>query len=175
MEGQIPIYYNKRNTGRPPSDESRGLPQGTPLDPVGFCSNYLDGDHLPLFPFGFGLSYTRFEYRNLTLTSSEIRPNGFVEASVELRNTGSVAGTEIVQLYIRDRSASLTRPVRELKDFHRVTLAAGESQRVTFRLPTSQLSFYDNQGQSHLEAGEFHLWIGGDSRCTGEIAFNLRA
>jgi beta-glucosidase len=175
MEGQIPIYYNKRNTGRPPSDESRGLPQGTPLDPVGFCSNYLDGDHLPLFPFGFGLSYTRFEYRNLTLTSSEIRPNGFVEASVELRNTGSVAGTEIVQLYIRDRSASLTRPVRELKDFHRVTLATGESQRVTFRLPISQLSFYDNQGQSHLEAGEFHLWIGGDSRCTGEIAFNLRA
>jgi beta-glucosidase len=173
MEGQIPIYYNKRNTGRPPSDESRGIPQGTPLDPVGFCSNYLDGDHLPLFPFGFGLSYTRFEYSNLTLVSSEIRADGGVEASVELRNTGSVAGTEIVQLYVRDRSASLTRPVRELKDFRRVTLAAGETQRLTFQLPAAQLSFYDNQGRRHLEAGEFHLWIGGDSRCTGEVGFRL--
>lgn len=175
MEGQIPIYYNKRNTGRPPSDESRGIPQGTPLDPVGFCSNYLDGDHLPLFPFGFGLGYTRFEYRDLTLASPEIRADGFVEASVELRNTGAVAGTEIVQLYVRDRSASLTRPVRELKDFRRVTLAPGESRRVAFRLPAEQLSFYDNQGVRHLEAGEFHLWIGADSRCGNAVAFTLRA
>ncbi len=175
MEGQIPIYYNKRNTGRPASDATRGIPQGTPLDPVDFCSNYLDGDHLPLFPFGFGLSYTRFDYQNLSLAAAEVHSDGVIEASVELRNTGPVAGTEIVQLYIRDVSASLTRPVRELKDFRRVTLAAGESQRVTFRLPASQLSFHDNQGTLHLEPGEFHLWIGGDSRCTGEAAFRLLA
>lgn len=175
MEGQIPIYYNKRNTGRPPSDESRGIPQGTPLDPVGFCSNYMDGDHLPLFPFGFGLSYTRFEYKNLAVASREVSAEGTIEASVELHNTGSVAATEIVQLYVRDLSASLTRPVRELKDFRRVTLGVGESQRITFHLPAAQLSFYDNQGKRHLEPGEFHLWIGGSSRCEQKVSFTLVA
>lgn len=175
MEGQIPIYYNKRNTGRPPSDESRGLPQGTPLDPVGFCANYLDGDHLPLFPFGFGLSYTCFDYQNLALASSSVGLDGVVEASVDLRNAGSVAATEVVQLYVRDVSASLTRPVRELKDFQRVTLASGEARRIAFLLPVSALSFYDNQGKRHLEPGEFHLWIGGHSRCEQKVTFNLVA
>ncbi|MDF3056966.1 MAG: glycoside hydrolase family 3 domain protein [Rariglobus sp.] len=175
MEGQIPAYYNKRNTGRPPSDESRGLPQGTPLDPVGFSANYIDGDHLPLFPFGFGLSYTRFEYQNLTLKSSDVRAGGVIEASIELRNAGSMPATETVQLYVRDLFASLTRPVRELKDFQRVTLAPGETRVVAFKLPAEQLAFYDNEAKRHLEAGDFKLWIGGDSRCTNEAAFRLLA
>ena len=174
MEGQIPVYYNKRNTGRPADEMSRGIPQGTPLNPVGFCSNYLDGDHLPLFPFGFGLTYTEFSYKNLTIRNKTLTEDEILEASIELSNDGTTTATEIVQLYVQDCHASLTRPVRELKDFRRVTLRGGEHQTVAFHLPAKALSFYDNTGQRLLEAGEFRLWIGGDSRCESCETFTLK-
>ena len=120
--GQVPLYYNHKNTGRPPDTNNK------------YTSKYLDVPWTPLFPFGYGLSYTRFKFNSLQLSAQRIRPEGSLTVTVELENVGQRAGDEVVQLYLRDVFASVTRPVKELKGFQRVTLQPGEKKRVEFKL-----------------------------------------
>jgi len=162
--GQVPLYYNHKSTGRPPADDAPSIPTGTPLDPEGFVSSYLDVDHRPLFPFGFGLSYTTFAYRDLQLSTPQLRLGEALTASVTVTNTGAAKGIEVVQLYVRDRVGSLTRPVRELKGFQRVELAPGESRQVSFTLHTDDLAFHNAAMQRVTEPGAFDLWIGPDAQ-----------
>jgi beta-glucosidase len=148
--GQIPIYYNHKNTGRPES-ESR------------YTSKYLDVPNTPLFPFGFGLSYTSFRYSDLRLSSSKVGLSDSVQISVTLTNTGSTSGDEVVQLYIQDEIGSVTRPVKELKDFRRVTLQPGHSSRVEFLLPVQRLAFHNIEMKHIVEPGIFRVFVGGSS------------
>ncbi|HEY65236.1 MAG TPA: beta-glucosidase BglX [Caldilineae bacterium] len=161
--GQIPIYYAHKNTGRPPQQIDREIPLGTPLDPIGFFSSYLDVEPTPLFPFGYGLSYTRFQYENLRLSRERIRLGESLVASVDVQNVGPVAAEEIVQLYVRDLVGSVTRPVKELKGFQRVRLEPGERRTIQFTLHTDDLRFHDRDMEFVTEPGQFHLWIGGSS------------
>jgi beta-glucosidase len=150
--GQIPLYYNHKNTGRPP------------VDTVKFTSKYIDGPNDPLYPFGYGLSYTRFQYGNLTLSSGTLRSTQNFSASVELTNTGSRPGDEVVQLYVRDLAGSFTRPVKELKAFRRVALRPGEKKIVTFDLTPEHLSMLDAHFTPVVEPGIFEIMVGGNSR-----------
>ena len=149
--GQVPIYYNHTNTGRPPTPNNK------------YSSKYVDEQYTPLYPFGFGLSYTTFRYTNLALGAKSIRADGRIEVSAEVENTGRVAGDEVVQLYVRDLAASVTRPVRELKGFRRVTLAPGERRRVQFTLTPAELGSYDRQMRFVVEPGAFKVWVGPSS------------
>ncbi len=149
--GQEPLYYNHKNTGRPPQEGDRNT------------SKYYDIGHAPAYPFGFGLSYTRFEYANLRLSGDKMNRIGSLTASVEITNTGERAGAEVVQLYVRDRAASMTCPVRQLRGFRKVTLQPGETKTVTFTLEAERLGFYDQNMQYIVEPGPFDLWIGGSS------------
>ncbi|HET7615837.1 MAG TPA: glycoside hydrolase family 3 N-terminal domain-containing protein [Bacillales bacterium] len=155
--GQVPIYYNHKKTGRP-----------------GFES-YEDSTVDALYPFGYGLSYTRFDYRNLRLNRKRMAKDETISVSVEIANTGDVAGEEIVQLYIGDVAASLTRPVKELKGFKKIALKPGESRRVEFTVSCEQLGFYEENGHFIVEPGEFKLWMGPDSVKGIETAFELTA
>jgi len=161
--GQIPIYYNQRNTGRPPSKDMLGIPLGTPEDPKGFVSNYLDADFTPQYPFGFGLSYSTFAYDGLTLSADKINGGETLDISVQLTNSGAFAATETVQLYIRDNVASITRPVKELKAFQRIALKPGESQTVSFTLDETDLAFYNADMEFTAEPGRFEVMVGGSS------------
>lgn len=147
VTGQCPIYYNHPNTGRPGSKSK-------------FTSRYLDAPFDALFPFGYGLSYTTFEYSDMLVEETEKS----LKISVELKNTGSRTGTETVQLYMRDVTASLVRPVKELKGFRRVKLEPGETRTVTLELKKKEMGFYNNQGEYVLEDGLFRIYIGGSSR-----------
>lgn len=171
--GQIPIYYAHKSTGRPPSADSLGITEGTPMDPKGMDARYLDVEVSPLYPFGFGLSYTSFEYHGLEVTPRQ----GSVEQSVEVRvwlvNTGAVTATEVVQLYVADLVASVTRPVRELKAFRRVTLQAGARQLLRFTLGPSQLSLVNRSLSRVVEPGRFRVFLGGDSRASLCADFEL--
>jgi beta-glucosidase len=149
--GQIPIYYNHKRTGRPPSPTDK------------YTSKYLDELTTPLFPFGHGLSYTEFRLANLQLSARRIRSDERVTVSVEVENIGSRAGDEVVQLYIRDVAASVTRPVRELKGFQRITLRPGERRRVAFTLGPEHLGFYDRRMRFVVEPGEFRIFVGTSS------------
>jgi beta-glucosidase len=171
--GQIPIYYNFKNTGRPPKLEFRGIPTGTALDPVDFDASYLDVEVTPEFPFGFGLSYTSFEYRELSVTPARFRRGERVTIQVEIRNTGTRSGDEIVQLYVRDLVGSVTRPVRELKRFRRVRLEPGASERVEFVLSERDLEFCGRGGEMQSEMGRYEVFVGGDSRASLTAAFEL--
>jgi len=162
--GQIPVYYNHFNTGR-------SIPSGT--DP-GWKSRYRDIPNEPLFPFGFGLSYTTFGYSGMKLDKTIMGKSDKIGVSVTVTNTGSVEGTEVVQLYIRDVTASLVRPVKELKSFQRITLKPGESRVVSFSLGAKDLSFYDTRGNAVLEPGEFRVMVGGNSRDVTEAVFQLK-
>ncbi|MCS7105081.1 MAG: beta-glucosidase BglX [Thermofilaceae archaeon] len=148
--GQVPIYYNHKMTGRPPSSER-------------FTSKYIDEDWRPLFPFGHGLSYTSFEYSDLNVKPEVVEPGSVVQISFTLTNTGGVEGDEVAQLYVRDVSASVTRPVKELKGFKRVTLKPGEKKRIVFNLPTELLAFYDREMNYFVEAGDYEVMIGSSS------------
>lgn len=154
--GQEPLYYNHQPTGRP-------VPEGT-KEFRKYQSNYLDVRNDPLYPFGYGLSYTTFSYSDLQLSATEMSPTGSVEASVTVTNTGNVNATEIVQLYIRDLVASVSRPVKELKGFERITLKAGESKNVTFTITPEMLKFYNYDLKYVLEPGDFSIMVGPNSR-----------
>jgi beta-glucosidase len=149
--GQIPIYYSHDVTGRPRAEEDR------------FTSKYLDSPNTPLYPFGFGLSYTTFEYSDLVLSADTIAPDGTISVSATVRNTGHVAGAEVVQLYIRDLVASVVRPVKELEGFTKISLKPGESETVRFTLGPRELGFYDQGMQWVVEPGVFKVWIGWNS------------
>ena len=151
--GQIPIHYNHLNTGRPNNGD---LFQK-------FKSNYLDEANSPLFPFGFGLSYTTFKYSDIRLNKSSIHSNESVIASIMVSNTGNYDGEEVVQLYSRDEVASIARPVKELKKFQKIFLKKGESKEVQFQLDSNDLKFYNSQLKWVIEPGKFNLFIGTNS------------
>jgi beta-glucosidase len=171
--GQIPIYYGHKNTGRPPQSDFKGIPLGTPLDPVGFDASYLDVEVSPEFPFGFGLSYTTFEYETLTVSPPRARVGQSITVGVTVQNTGPAAGEEVVQLYLRDLVASVTRPVRELKGFRRIRLEPGESTSVEFVLGPEALSFWGQDLALVTEPGKFQVFVGGDSRASLQAEFEL--
>jgi beta-glucosidase len=149
--GQLPIYYNRLPTGRPTRSDNR------------FTLGYMDEAVTPLFPFGYGLSYTRFTYSGATIAKAKLGIDDTVEVSVNLTNAGSRAGQEVVQLYTRDPVASRSRPVRELKAFEKVALEPGETKRVTLHVPVDQLGFHGDDGTYLVEAGEIELFVGGSS------------
>ena len=171
--GQIPIYYAHKNTGRPPRDEGKRIPTGTPLDPRGMNSSYLDVEVSPEFPFGFGLSYTTFDYADLTVSPPCSPVGGSITVTARVTNTGKLAGDEVVQLYVRDLVGSVTRPVRELKGFSRVHLEPGESKRVEFVVTSQMLAFPGRDMSSTTESGKFQVFVGGDSRATLTTEFEL--
>ena len=173
--GQVPIYYSHKNTGRPPDPDAPSVPSGTPLDPQGFVAAYLDEDHRPLFPFGFGLSYTRFDYSDIELSTASIGLEGSLDVSVLLHNAGGKTGCEIVQLYVRDLVGSVTRPVRELKGFQEVTLEPGESRRVAFTFKAADLGFCDVGFRHVVEPGQFRLWIGPNAKEGLAVEFEVTA
>jgi beta-glucosidase len=166
--GQVPIYYAQKHSGKPATEEAYvhmdDIPVHSPQTSLGMAATHLDTHFSPLFPFGFGLSYTQFSYQNLELSHKTLHINDTLVVRVLLTNTGDKDGEEIAQLYIRDLVGSVTRPVKELKDFKRVKLAAGKSEWVTFELNTDKLAFYNRNMQLKTEAGQFHIWLGGCSQ-----------
>jgi beta-glucosidase len=158
-EGQIPTYYNHKNTGRPPSINNLGIPAGSPLDPKGFVSSYIDLDFTPQYPFGYGLTYSKIEYKNLALASKSAKVGDSIVVTADIANTGKFDVDEVVQLYIRDLFASVTRPVKELKGFQRIALKAGETKKVSFTIKSSDLAFIGNDMKPVTEAGKFHVWV----------------
>lgn len=173
--GQIPIYYSHLNTGRPASPGELGIPLGSPVNPEGFTSKYLDVDFTPEYPFGFGLSYTTFEYSKPRISTAELTPGSSITVSAEIANTGKRAGEEVAQLYIRDPVASVARPVRELKGFSRVRLNPGEKRTVSFTLTPRDLSFYNESMELVTEPGGFQAWIAPDSASGSDVRFRFRA
>ena len=162
--GQIPIYYNHKNTGRP-------LPEGKWFQK--FRSNYLDVSNDPVYPFGYGMSYTNFTYGNVELSRSSIKPTETFTATVTVTNSGSRTGKEVVQMYIRDLVGSSARPVKELKGFQKIALNAGESKRVIFSISVNDLKFYNSDLKYAAEPGDFKVFIGGNSRDVREANFKL--
>jgi beta-glucosidase len=150
--GQVPIFYNHKNTGRPSGPNS---PK--------FQSNYLDAPNTPLFPFGYGLSYTSFSYGDISISKTSPKGNEKITASITITNNGKYDGEEVVQLYIRDVAGSNTRPLKELKGFQKINLKAGESKTVSFSISPADLKFYDHNLKYDWEPGEFHIMIGGNS------------
>src|SRR4026209_1579563 len=160
--GQVPIYYNHMNTGRPPEAQNR------------YTSKYYDLPWTPLFPFGYGLSYTTFKIGKLQLSAPRISASGKLTVSVEVENTGKRAGDEVVQLYVRDLVASMTRPVKELKGFQRVSLQPGEKRRVEFVLGPEHLGFWNREMRYVVEPGEFQVMVGANSVDVLEAKFNVK-
>lgn len=152
-EGQIPIYYNKFNSGRPFENN-----QNSP-----YRSAYIDLPGSPKFPFGYGLSYTNFDYSDLNLSKKKIKNNETIEVSINITNTGKVSGEEVVQLYLRDKVGSVVRPIMELKDFQKIKLTVGETKTVKFVIDNQKLSFYNDKLEFKSEPGDFDLMIGASS------------
>jgi beta-glucosidase len=176
-EGQIPVYYSHKSTGRPPEKTALTMMDDIPLrayqSSLGDAARYLDIGYLPLYPFGYGLSYTEFAYANLKITSDKIRLGDALHVSVEVTNAGDVEAEEVVQLYVRDLTASLTRPVKELKGFERIRLKPKETGSVVFTLSSAALGFHDNEMQYVVEPGKFNLWVGGDSQADLMAEFQI--
>src|SRR6266550_4381643 len=159
--GQVPIYYNHMNTGRPPEASNR------------YTSKYLDVPWTPQFPFGFGLSYTQFKITNLQVSAPQIRLGDKLTVTLDVENIGKRTGDEVVQLYIRDVAASVTRPVKELKGFRRITLKPGEKQRIEFTLGPEHLGFYNREMKFVVEPGEFRVMVGSSSEDVIEKSFEV--
>ena len=164
--GQLPLYYNYKSTGRPGAD-------GEDAGSV-FWSHYQDELNSPLYPFGYGLSYTDFTISNISLSSNELSNDESITASVTVSNIGDVKGREVVQLYIQDKYASATRPVRELKGFELVDLEPGETKTVEFTINEKLLEFYNASNQWATEPGEFKVFIGNSSQTKNSSSFNFR-
>lgn len=156
--GQVPIYYNAKNTGRPLSQELTDK-----CEYQRFRSNYMDECNTPLYPFGYGLSYSKFNYSDVTVSNANPKGNQTIQASVTLTNSGNYDGAEVVQLYIRDMVGTITRPVKELKGFQKVMLKKGESKKITFDITPESLKFYNGDLKYDWEAGEFDIMIGTNS------------
>ena len=163
--GQVPIFYNHKNTGRPLGNKEGKFEK--------FKSNYLDVRNEPLYPFGYGLSYTKFDYSNLKLNSNQINPNESLEVTVEVKNSGNYDGKEVVQLYLRDVVGSVTRPVKELKGFQKIEFKKGESKTVTFNLTVEDLKFYNSDLDFVAEPGKFEVFVGTNSDTTMKVEFEL--
>jgi len=166
-EGQIPVYYAHKNTGRPATGA------GTVQFDKPHWSIYIDEENEPLFPFGYGLSYTRFEYRDLAVETAQVGLDGMLIVSATVANTGDCSGDEVVQLYVRDRVGSVTRPVKELKDFQRVSLAPGEERQVRFEVPVQRLGFHGPAMEYAVEPGGFNVWVGPNAAEGLEAAFEV--
>jgi beta-glucosidase len=162
--GQVPVYYNHFNTNRPAPETGD----------ASWKSRYRDIPNEPLYPFGYGLSYTSYNYSNLSVSSEKITRSQPLQVRVTVKNSGKVDGEEVVQLYIRDIAASIVRPVKELKAFQKVFLKAGESKEISFVLTGKDLSFYDGEGNARLENGAFKVMVGGDSKTVLEKGFELQ-
>ncbi|MGL1889741.1 MAG: beta-glucosidase BglX [Reichenbachiella sp.] len=163
--GQLPIYYNHKNTGRPTGS--------SPTDPLVFWSHYTDEKNTPLFPFGYGLSYSTFEYSGLKLSSDSMNIKGKITATINIKNTSDIAGKETVQLYLRDHFGSVTRPVKELKAYEQIELAAGEDREITFEIDNKMLSYYRLDLSFGSEPGNFTAMIGGNSSDVLALDFEL--
>ena len=159
---QVPIYYNHKSTGRPQKPSK------------GYTSCYMDIDYLPAYPFGYGLSYASFSYSNLKLSKSEMTQNETVQFSVDVTNESNLDGEEVVQLYVHDRFASVTRPVKELKGFQKVLIPAGKTQTVSFTISSKELGFYNNEGKFIAEPGDFDILAGTNSAQTQSISLKLK-
>jgi len=162
--GQIPVYYNHFNTGRPEQTDGQG----------NWYSRYRDMTREPLYPFGYGLSYTTYSYADVRLSTSAIKKEDKLIVNTEVTNTGKMDGEETVQLYIRDYSASVIRPVKELKAFKKIMLKAGETKAISFTLTKNDLSFFDANGNSVIEPGKFSVFVGGSSKDVKQADFELK-
>ena len=173
--GQAPLYYSHNMTGRPYNGETLiddiGMEAGQTS--LGNTSYYLDYGAYPLFPFGYGLSYTQFTYSDIALDRASYGADDCMTVSLTLSNTGKYDGTEVVQVYVRDLVGSITRPVKELKAFERVSLKAGESRALELRIPVSDLAFYGLDGKKKVEPGDFLLWVAGDSASGEPLSFKV--
>jgi beta-glucosidase len=177
--GQIPIYYSQKNSGKPATWDNVAhideIDTRAPQTSLGMSAFHLDTHFTPLFAFGHGLSYTSFHYQDIRASAAEIALGDTVTISAELKNTGSVAADEVVQLYVRDLVASVTRPVKELKGFRRERIEPGQTITVDFQLHTDDLSFFGRNMQRVTEPGEFHAWIGGSSETQLRTDFRIIA
>ena len=175
--GQAPFYYNHNNSGRPCNGTETlldDIPMAAGQTSLGCTSYYLDTGYGPLFPFGYGLSYTSFEYGKPVVENAELGRDDVLKVSFDLKNTGKYEGTEVAQLYVQDKVGSVVRPVRELKRFERVNLAPGESRKVTFELPVAELAFWNFDMEYVVEPGDFRLWVAGDSASGTPIDFVVK-
>ncbi|MGZ9676344.1 beta-glucosidase BglX [Flavobacterium sp. GNP001] len=161
--GQLPLYYNAKNTGRPTMNEPESV----------FWSHFIDEKNTPLYPFGHGLSYSKFEYSDLKLNANSFGVNGKIEVSVILKNNSKIAGKEVVQLYIRDLIGSTTRPIKELKGFEMIELQANESKKVTFTIDEKTIEYFTANRKWETEAGDFKVFVGGSSETVLESSFQF--
>lgn len=161
--GQIPLYYNHKNTGRPYDGISNEK----------FKSRYIDSSNDPLYPFGFGLSYTDFSFSPVKLDKSSMKSGQTIKATVEVKNTGNFDGQEVVQLYLQDIYGSVTHPVKELKGFQKIFLKKGESKQITFTIDTEMLKFYNTDLKFAAESGDFNVFTGPNSRDVSSAKFSF--
>lgn len=164
VAGQLPLFYNHKNTGRPASSKEfvhiDSIPIGAWQSSLGNTSHYLDAGFTPHFPFGYGLGYTKFKYTNLKLSSDKILKDQNIKVTVDIENTGKRSGEELVQLYVQDVVGSITRPVKELKGFERITLQSGEKRTVSFEINLEDLKYYNSELIYDVEKGDFNVWVG---------------
>lgn len=176
MVGQVPIYYAHKNTGRPASniDLIENIPVGAAQTSIGFTSYHLDAGDSPLFPFGFGLSYTTFQYSDVKITKTELSAGETLTVSCDIKNVGKVDASEVAQLYVRDLVGSLARPIRELNGFQKILLKSGETKTVSFNLNSSQLAFWNAEMVNRTEPGFFQVWISPDSQSGKPATFQYK-
>ncbi len=175
--GQVPIYYAHNNTGRPVEGNEvliDNIPVEAGQTSLGCRSFYLDAGWEPLFPFGYGLSYTTFEYSDIAIDKTEYGKSDVIKVSYKLTNTGNYDATEVAQLYVRDKVGTVTRPVKELKRFERISLKAGESKELSFELPVSDLAFWNIDMKYVVEPGDFDLWVAGNSQSGTPLTFSVK-